>query len=76
VPPSSATITDGSGNIWSVAGGQIYENGNLSPVTKNVILLFYWNGKIYQQTSLDAHVRSGVNTTRTLSRENRQIPRV
>jgi hypothetical protein len=51
VPPSSATITDGSGNVWSVAGGQIYEDGILSPVTENVVLLFYWNGLIYQQTS-------------------------
>jgi hypothetical protein len=51
VPPSNGTITDSAGNVWTVSGGQIYENGVLSPTTKNVILLMYYNGAIYQQNN-------------------------
>jgi hypothetical protein len=51
VPPSNGTITDSAGNVWTVSGGQVYENGVLSPTTKNVILLMYYNGAIYQQNN-------------------------
>ena len=27
VPPATNTINDGSGNVWSVSGGQIYQDG-------------------------------------------------
>jgi hypothetical protein len=49
--PSASFIVDGGGNVWTVSGGVIYENGNASVGTANVILLLYYNGTIYQENS-------------------------
>lgn len=52
--PSATDVTDASHNVYAVAGGQIYRNGVLDPITGNVSLLLYSNGTIYQQTSSGA----------------------
>jgi hypothetical protein len=49
--PSSTQLVDGAGNIWTVVGGVIYENGLAQGVTQQVILLLYYGGAIYQENS-------------------------
>jgi len=49
--PAATQITDGSGNVWAVSGGVIYENGALAGYSTNVTLLLYDNGVIYQEDS-------------------------
>ena len=49
VPPATNTINDGSGNVWSVSGGQIYQDGIVLSGSANVIMLLYFNNVIYQQ---------------------------
>jgi cellulase (glycosyl hydrolase family 5) len=49
--PSASFLIDSSYNKWTVSGGVIYENGNASVGTANVILLLYYNGVIYQENS-------------------------
>jgi hypothetical protein len=51
VPPSSATLVDSVGNVWSVSGGQIYQDGLVLSESSNVILMLYYNDGIYQQNS-------------------------
>jgi hypothetical protein len=51
--PSATAITDASHNVYTVAGGQIYQNGGVDPVTAQVTLLLYYNGNIYQQAHSD-----------------------
>jgi hypothetical protein len=51
VPPSSATLVDSVGNVWSVSGGQIYQDGIVLSESSNVILMLYYNDGIYQQNS-------------------------
>ena len=41
-------ITDAAGAVWTVSGGQIYQNGIVDSVTANVSLLLYYMGHIYQ----------------------------
>jgi hypothetical protein len=49
--PSATQIIDGSGNVWTVASGVIYENGALAGYSKSVTLLLYDNNFIYQENS-------------------------
>jgi hypothetical protein len=49
--PMDSQITDGSGNVWAVSGGVIYENGALAGYSNAVTLLLYDNNKIYQENS-------------------------
>jgi hypothetical protein len=49
--PSATQIVDSSGNVWTVAGGVIYENGGLAGYSNNVTLLLYDNATIYQENS-------------------------
>jgi hypothetical protein len=51
--PTATQITDGSGNVWAVAGGIVYENGKNAGTTKNVTELLYYGGGIYQKNSAD-----------------------
>ena len=49
--PSAAQIVDSSYipyNIWTLKGGQAYENGKLTP-SSGVILLLYYGGVVYQE---------------------------
>ena len=52
IPPASS-LTDGSGNIWTVAGGVIYENGALAGFSDAVILLLFHGNVIYQENIHD-----------------------
>jgi Putative Ig domain len=49
--PSATKITDSSGNVWTVSGGVISENGALAGYSKSVTLLLYDNNSIYQENS-------------------------
>jgi hypothetical protein len=51
---ASAQITDSSGNIWTLSGGVIYENGALAGYSRNAALLLYANNIIYQQNAAGA----------------------
>jgi mannan endo-1,4-beta-mannosidase len=41
---------DAKGNVWTVKGGVVYQNGTLAGATGSVNSLFYYNGVIYQQS--------------------------
>ncbi|MGD0494172.1 MAG: putative Ig domain-containing protein [Steroidobacteraceae bacterium] len=49
--PSATQITDSSGNVWTVSGGVVHENGALAGYSKGVTLLLYDNNRIYQENS-------------------------
>jgi hypothetical protein len=49
--PSATQIVDSSGNVWTVSGGVIYENGKLAGYSNGVSLLLYDNNIIYQENS-------------------------
>jgi hypothetical protein len=49
--PAATQITDGSGNVWIVSGGVIYENGALAGYSNAVTLLLYDTSIIYQENS-------------------------
>ena len=49
--PSATNIIDGSGNVWSVTAGVIYENGAPAGYSNAVTLLIYFNNTIYQQNA-------------------------
>lgn len=49
--PAASSITDSSGNVWTVTGGVISKNGALAGFSAAVILLLYYNGIIYQENS-------------------------
>jgi hypothetical protein len=49
--PTATQIVDGSGNIWTVSAGVIYENGALAGYSNAVTLLLYNNNTIYQENS-------------------------
>ena len=52
IPGSTATaITDGSGNFWSIAAGQVTLDGVADPTTARVIELAYVNGNIWQENA-------------------------
>ena len=46
---SAGQITDSSGNVWTVAGAVIYENGALAGYSNGVAELAYDNNVIYQE---------------------------
>ena len=50
---ATPSITDASGNMWSIAGGQVTLNGVVDPTTANVIELAYVNGQIWQENADD-----------------------
>jgi len=49
--PSATQITDSGGNIWTVSGGVIDENGALAGYSNAVTLLIYDNKLIYQENT-------------------------
>ncbi len=49
--PSASKIIDGTGNVWTVGGGAISENGAAAGYTNSVTLLLYVNNTIYQQNA-------------------------
>jgi hypothetical protein len=51
---SAAQITDSSGNIWTLSGGVIYENGALAGYSRNAARLLYDNNIIYQENAAGA----------------------
>jgi hypothetical protein len=48
IPPQSQ-ITDSGGNMWTVTGGVVYENGKTAGFSESVVLLIYYNNVIYQE---------------------------
>jgi hypothetical protein len=48
---SGRSITDSSGNVWTVAGGQVALNGVADGTTGRVIALAYEDGKIWQENA-------------------------
>jgi hypothetical protein len=49
---SSGTITDASGNQWTITGsGQVAVNGTADPTTANVTELAYVNNQVWQENS-------------------------
>jgi len=48
---AAGQITDSSGNVWTVSGGAVYENGVLAGYSKAVIQLAYDNNLVYQENS-------------------------
>ena len=48
--PSATQIVDSHLDVWTVSGGQVYENGQLTP-SGGVILLLYAAGIVYQENS-------------------------
>jgi len=49
--PSTSKITDSSGNVWTVSGGVVYENGKMAGYSNAVKELLYENNIIYQENS-------------------------
>ena len=49
--PSATQIVDSGGNVWTVSGGIVRENGALAAYTSAVTLLLYDNNIIYQENS-------------------------
>jgi len=47
-------IIDSKGNVWTVVGGVIYENGKEAGKSSNVTLLLYDNNSIYEENSADS----------------------
>ncbi len=52
--PTATQIIDASGNVWTVTGGIVDENGAAAGFSLNVTLLLYYNSTIYQENSSDA----------------------
>ena len=46
--PSATQIVDSHLDVWTVSGGKVYENGQLTP-SGGVILLLYAKGIVYQE---------------------------
>jgi hypothetical protein len=46
-----SSITDASGNMWSISKGQVTLNGVVDPTTANVIELAYVDGLIWQENA-------------------------
>jgi hypothetical protein len=49
--PSTTQITDSNGNVWTVSGGVVLENGALAGYSNGAALLLYDNNTIYQENS-------------------------
>jgi DNA-binding beta-propeller fold protein YncE len=69
--PTATQIVDSGTNLWTVSGGQVYENHALTPSSEVTLLLFYggnvyqenvhhnwweWNGKAWIATASDPRV--------------------
>lgn len=48
---ATGSISDASGNVWSIAGGQVTLNGVADTSTGNVIELAYANGQVWQENT-------------------------
>jgi endoglucanase len=46
-----SSVTDSTGNVWTVVHGKVEENGQLAGYSANVIALVYSNGHVYQEDS-------------------------
>jgi hypothetical protein len=44
--PPAASITDISGNVWTLSGGSVYRNGSAADDTYNVSLVLFYGGVI------------------------------
>jgi hypothetical protein len=44
-------LIDAAGNSWTVQKGVVVKNGTTDNTTNNVMLLLYYDGKIYQETA-------------------------
>ena len=51
--PTVAQIIDSSGNVWTVSGGIVYENGAAAGYSKGVTKLVYDNNTLYQENGAD-----------------------
>jgi hypothetical protein len=49
--PSVSQIIDSSGNVWTVSGGVVYENGTAAGFSNGVTHVVYENNAIYQENS-------------------------
>jgi aryl-phospho-beta-D-glucosidase BglC (GH1 family) len=49
--PSASQIVDAQGNVWTVSGGVIDENGEPAGYSANVTLLLYDNHVVYQENA-------------------------
>lgn len=49
--PSASSITDSSGNSWTVVGGVVKENGSNAGFSSSVTLLLWYSGVIWQKNS-------------------------
>jgi hypothetical protein len=49
--PLATQITDARGDIWTLSGGIVYENGAPAGYSRSVTLLVYDNNTIYQENS-------------------------
>jgi hypothetical protein len=50
MPPASS-LTDGSGNTWTLSGGSAYRNGTIAGNNYNVTLAICYNGTIYVENT-------------------------
>ncbi len=48
---ATTSVSDASGNVWSIANGQVTLNGVADASTANVIELAYANGQVWQENS-------------------------
>jgi hypothetical protein len=46
--PSATQIVDDERNLWTLSGGEAYENHKLTP-SSGVILLLFYGGIVYQE---------------------------
>jgi hypothetical protein len=49
--PSATQIIDGSGNVWTVTAGVVYEGGALAGYSNGVTRLLYDNNLVYQENA-------------------------
>ncbi|WP_429576362.1 hypothetical protein [Paraburkholderia sp. UCT70] len=47
--PPATSITDNSGNVWTLSGGSVYRNGSAAGNTYNVSLVLFYGGVIYHE---------------------------
>ena len=58
--PGSGTLTDASGNAWTVtAAGVVQKNGANAGSSANVVMILWYNGNIYQTNSASGNPPSG-----------------
>jgi hypothetical protein len=49
--PSTASIIDNSGNVWTLSGSVVYKNGAVAGVNYNAVLVLWYNSVIYHQNT-------------------------